>query len=504
MQSNVGLARMQHDRLAAELPLAHPRGQRGIEVVGVAGEPAFEFGGEVAADREVPLRNQVQYLHAGREHLAVLLEMLNSQDNETLVRVGPGTAMGQLMRLYWIPFLASADVERDGQPHRVRLLGEDLVAFRDSEGQVGLVDQACPHRGAPMVFARNEEGGIRCIYHGWKFDVTGQCQETPAEPPGSAMTSRMTIKSYPVRERNGVLWTYMGPKRETPPPLPELEWNMVPESHSVVTFRVQECNWLQALEGEVDSAHAAILHGRRNGSTIAQWRQGQDLSPKFEVQPHDAGISIAARRKDGTEHNYVRVNQFLMPFWTLVPPQTQYPELSGHAWVPIDDHHTLAITFSYTPDQPFYEKSRKLFKDGYKGRETGHHSHGAYEARPVTVPYHRYWSRFNRGNAYNYDYQTGMPGLWLEDAACQSGVATIYDRSQEHLGSTDAGIVRVRRLLLESAKKLAEGAEPVSAAKPSSFMMRAISVTIPAGSDWMELGRDYMKAELGKGFGYTP
>lgn len=318
------------------------------------------------------------------------------------------------------------------------------------------------------------------------------------------MTSRMTIKSYPVRERNGVLWTYMGPKRETPPPLPELEWNMVPESHSVVTFRVQECNWLQALEGEVDSAHAAILHGRRNGSTIAQWRQGQDLSPKFEVQPHDAGISIAARRKDGTEHNYVRVNQFLMPFWTLVPPQMQYPELSGHAWVPIDDHHTLAIMFSYTPDQPFYEKSRKLFKDGYKGRETGHHSHGAYEARPVTVPYHRYWSRFNRGNAYNYDYQTGMPGLWLEDAACQSGVATIYDRSQEHLGSTDAGIVRVRRLLLESAKKLAEGAEPVSAAKPSSFMMRAISVTIPAGSDWMELGRDYMKAELGKGFGYTP
>ena len=218
----------------------------------------------------------------------------------------------------------------------------------------------------------------------------------------------------------------------------------------------------------------------------------------------NAGISIAARRKDGTEHNYVRVNQFLMPFWTLVPPQMQYPELSGHAWVPIDDHHTLAIMFSYTPDQPFYEKSRKLFKDGYKGRETGHHSHGAYEARPVTVPYHRYWSRFNRGNAYNYDYQTGMPGLWLEDAACQSGVATIYDRSQEHLGSTDAGIVRVRRLLLESAKKLAEGAEPVSAAKPSSFMMRAISVTIPAGSDWMELGRDYMKAELGKGFGYTP
>lgn len=430
--------------------------------------------------------------------------MISREDNETLVRVGPGAPMGQLMRLYWIPFLKSSDVQRDGQPHRVRLLGEDLVAFRETSGNVGLVDHACPHRGAPMMFGRNEEGGIRCVYHGWKFSVDGKCQEMPAEPANSPMCSRVTIKSYPVRERNGVLWAYMGPHRDAPPPLPDLEWNMVPESHCVVTFRVQECNWLQALEGEVDSAHAAILHGQRNGSTITQWRQGQDLSPTFEINQHDAGISIAARRKDGAENNYVRVNQFLMPFWTLVPPQRQYSELSGHAWVPIDDHHTLAIMFSYTPDQPFYEKSRKLFKEGYKGRETGHHSEAAYEPKPLTVPYPKYWSRFNRSNAYEYDYDSGMPGLWLEDAACQSGVAAIYDRTQEHLGTTDAGIARVRRMLLDSAKKLAQGTAPVSAAAPSSFMVRAVSITIPAGASWMEFGRDYMKAELGKGFGYTP
>ncbi|VTU20575.1 Phthalate 4,5-dioxygenase oxygenase subunit [Variovorax sp. SRS16] len=430
--------------------------------------------------------------------------MTSHDDNETLVRVGPGTAMGQLMRLYWIPFLTSSDVERDGQPYRVRLLGEDLVAFRDSSGKVGLVDHACPHRGAPMAFARNEEGGIRCIYHGWKFSTDGQCQEMPAEPPNSPMCSRMAIKSYPVQERNGVLWAYMGVERDAPP-LPQLEWNMVSEENCVVTLRVQECNWLQALEGEVDSAHAAILHGRRDGSTITQWRQGQDLTPTFEIQQHDAGISVAARRKDGTERNYVRVNQFLMPFWTLVPPQTQYPELSGHAWVPIDDHHTLAVMFSYTPDQPFYEKSRKLFKEGYKGRETGHHSAVAYEkTRPMTDPYPTYWSRFNRGNSYEYDYKSGMPGLWLEDAACQSGVAAIYDRTQEHLGTTDAGIARVRRMLLENTRKLAQGAAPVSATSPSSFMKRAISITIPAGADWSDIGRDYLTAELGKGFGYKP
>jgi phthalate 4,5-dioxygenase oxygenase subunit len=436
--------------------------------------------------------------------------MLSQQDNETLVRVGPGTPMGQLMRQYWLPFLKSADVTSDGPPHRVRLLGEDLVAFRDSGGRVGLVDHACPHRGAPMVFARNEDNGIRCIYHGWKFGVDGRCQEMPAEPADSPMCKRMTIKAYPVRERNGILWTYMGPDLESPPPLPDVEWNLVPESQCVVSLRVQECNWLQALEGAVDSAHAAILHGRRDGGTINQWRQGQDLVPSFEIQPHDAGISIAARRNDGVERNYVRVNQFLMPFWTLVPPQTQYPELSGHAWVPIDDEHTLALMFSYTPDQPFYEKSRKVFKEGHKGRETGHHSDGAYEPQPPTVPFPKYWSRFNRGNAYQFShelqrlYNAGMPGLWMEDAACQSGVAPIYDRTKEHLGTTDAGIARVRRMLLDHARKLGQGERPASAAMPESFMVRAVSITIPAGGDWAALGKEPMKAELGKGFGYTP
>jgi phthalate 4,5-dioxygenase oxygenase subunit len=428
--------------------------------------------------------------------------MLSHEDNETITRVGSGTPMGELIRQYWIPFLAASDVERDGQPYLVRLLGEDLIAYRDSQGRVGLVDQACPHRGAPMVFARNEDGGIRCVYHGWKFTVDGQCEEMPAEPAGSPMVSRVKIKAYPVRERNGVLWTYMGANPH-PPALPDVEWNLVPEENSVITFRVQECNWLQALEGEIDSAHAAILHGHK-GSTISQWRQGQDLSPTFEVQTHAAGLSIAARRKDGTDFNYIRVNQFLMPFWTLVPPQKQYPELSGHAWVPIDDNHTLAIMFSYTPDQPFYEKSRKLFKEGYKGRETGHHSALAYEKRSLMTPYRDYWSQFNRANAYKYNYELGMPGLWLEDAACQSGVASIYDRSKEHLGTTDTGIARVRRMLLDSIKKHSQGQPAPAIDSPDSFMVRALSITIPIGADWLEHGRDFMRAELGKGFGYTP
>ncbi len=226
--------------------------------------------------------------------------MLSRDDNERLVRVGPGTPMGQLMRLHWIPFLRSSDVQVDGQPHRVRLLCEDLVAFRDSSGRVGLVHHACPHRGAPMVFARNEDDGLRCTYHGWKFGVDGKCQDIASEPAGSPMCRNAKIKAYPGREPNGMLWAYLGPDSE-PPPLPELEWNLVPAEQIHVSLRIQECNWLQALEGEIDSAHAAVLHGRVDkDSTINQWRQAQDLTPTFECVQHDAGLQIATRRRRTT------------------------------------------------------------------------------------------------------------------------------------------------------------------------------------------------------------
>ena len=440
--------------------------------------------------------------------------MLSRENNERLTRVGPDTEMGRLMRLYWIPFLLSANVTTDGQPYRVRLLGEDLVAFRDSAGKVGLVDHACPHRGAPMVFARNELGGLRCVYHGWKFSVNGSCQEMPAEPADSPMPRHVKITAYPVQERRGVLWAYMGPSPESPPPLPSLEWNMVPEAQVALSVRVQECNWLQALEGEIDSAHAAILHGRVDQQgAINQWRQVGDLAPSFECVQHDGGVSIAARRKSGEDENYVRVNQFLMPFWTLVPPQSNYPELSGHAWVPIDDDHTLCIMFSYHPAQPFYEKSRKVFREGGKGgRETGHATEHSFEKRSVMEPYHTYWSRFNRSNAYQFDYALqqdtfnfGMPGLWIQDAACQSGVAPIYDRSKEHLGTTDAGIVRTRRMLLDALRQHStQGVLPPSALNPDTMLLRAISITLPAGGDWKSAGQEFMRAEPGKDFGYAP
>jgi hypothetical protein len=194
-----------------------------------------------------------------------------------------------------------------------------------------------------------------------------------------------------------------------------------------------------------------------------------------------------------------------------VPPQSQYPELSGHAWVPLDDENTLCIMFSYHPSEKLYDKSRTLFEQGHAGRETGHASVNGIAPRPPSEPYAKYWPRYNRENGYmfNYDAQTrtwfsGLPGLWVQDAACQSGVSAIYDRSKEHLGISDTGIAMTRRLLLESVRNVRSGTEPQGVRDPSTFMVRAVSLTLPSGLAWQEPAREPMTARLDTGFGYTP
>ena len=439
--------------------------------------------------------------------------MLSKESNETLVRVGPGTATGALFRLFWIPCYPGDRLARDGQPKAVKLLGEDLILFRDSEGKPGLVGNACPHRGAPLLFGRNEECGLRCVYHGWKFDVNGAVMDMPAEPARSRLSERVRLKAYRCQERNGIVWAYLGPDQENPPPLPDLEWNLVPRENVHVSFRVQESNWLQAVEGEIDSAHAAILHGRvDNQGAASEWLAKKDLRPTFECIQQPFGMSVAARRKVGDDRLYWRVNQFMLPFWTLVPPQSKFPELSGHAWVPIDDEHTLCVMFSYTPAGPLYPRSRELFEEGYKGRETGHASRHAYAPKAPNIPYAEFWTKFSLENGYQFDYESqrttlfsGLPGLWVQDSACQAGLAPIYDRSRENLGVGDTGIVMTRHFLLEALAAYRDrGVKPIGVDDPEVFMVRAVSLSLPADAQWAEAGREFMRAELGADFGYTP
>jgi phthalate 4,5-dioxygenase oxygenase subunit len=437
--------------------------------------------------------------------------MLSREENERLVRVGQGTAMGELFRLFWIPFYLSKDLVADGQPKRIKLLGEDLVLFRDSENRVGLIANACAHRGAPMMFGRNEACGIRCVYHGWKYDVTGAVTDMPAEPPTSRLKERVKIKAYPCQERNGVVWTYMGPEPRNAPPLPDMEWNLVPSERVVVTLRVQECNWLQALEGEIDSAHAPILHGRIDSrGAISDWIAARDLKPMFQCQRQDFGVSIAARRRLDNGMLYWRVNQFVMPFYSLVPPQSKFPDLSGHAWVPMDDEHTLCLMFSYHPTEALSDRTRTVFLDGHNGRESGHASRNAYAPKSPTTPYADFWTKYSPDSGFLFDYESqkstwfsGLPGLWVQDAACQAGLEPIYDRSTEQLCTSDAGIVMTRRLLLDSVADYEQrGVKPPGVDKPEVFMVRALSLTLPDGTGWAEAGHPFMKAPLGSGFGY--
>jgi len=436
--------------------------------------------------------------------------MLSHQDNETLVRVGKGTPTGELFRLYWIPFMLSKDIEADGQPKRVMLMGEDLVVFRDTQRRVGLISNACAHRGAPMMFGRNEDCGLRCVYHGWKYDVTGAIVDVPAEPPKSRIKDKVKITSYPCRERNGVIWTYMGPNTEAPP-LPNVEWNLVPPENVKLSMRIQECNWLQALEGEIDSAHAPILHGRLDTKgQVNAWLAKRDLRPTFECVRQNFGMSIAARRRLDETHLYWRVNQFIMPFYTLVPPQSKFPDLSGHAWVPIDDNHTLCLMFSYHPSKPLTARTRQLFEEGYEGRETGHASRSAFAPKSQTTPYADYWTKFTPDNGFKFDYQSqvdtwfsGLPGLWVQDAACQTGIRPIFDRSQEHLSASDAGIAMTRRVLLEAAAAYRDrGIKPEGVDNPDIFMVRAVSLSLPEEANWIDDGRQHMQARLGADFGY--
>src|SRR5437764_7120518 len=262
--------------------------------------------------------------------------MLTRDDNELMCRVGRGTAMGDLLRQYWMPFLPSTELpEPDCPPKKVRLLGEDLVAFRDTRGRVGLLAAQCLHRGASLFFGRNEECGIRCVYHGWKFDVSGRCLDMPNEPLESNFKEKIRLQAYPCREYGGLIWAYLGPASSMPP-LPELEWATLPDDQRCVSKRLQESNYLQALEGAVDLSHVVFLHrslDRERGRDDLDLAR-HDPSPILEVFDTAGGLVAAARRNADEGRYYWRANQYVLPWYTMFPPLVDQG-IGGHAFVPI-------------------------------------------------------------------------------------------------------------------------------------------------------------------------
>ena len=414
--------------------------------------------------------------------------MLKPEENERLVRVGPGTPGGALFRRYWQPALLSEELpEPDCPPVRVRLLGEDLVAFRDTEGRVGLVDAYCPHRRAPMFFGRNEQCGLRCVYHGWKFDVSGTCVDMPSEPPDSLFKDKVTIPAYPTWEGGGMIWSYLGP-RELMPPTPDYEWLRVPPTHRFVSKTYEACNYLQGLEGGLDTAHSSFAHNERLNDK--NWVRNRDTRPRLEVEKTGYGFRYASTRDLGDDGLYVRVYHYLMPAQQLRGNVTNWvggtraevPKLDGHIWVPIDDEHTWVynMMYGYDPNVPITAE--------FAWQDEAFFGRGKDDLIPGT-----YRLKANLANDYFINRQkqknetfTGIRGVNTQDFAIQEGMGAIPDRSKERLGTTDRAIIVTRQLLLEGCDRAARGEQPRGVSPETYRGVRAYDRVIERDRSWRE------------------
>ena len=409
--------------------------------------------------------------------------MLSYADNETLTRTGPGTPMGDLMRRYWLPALLSWELpEPDCPPVRVKLMGEDLIAFRATDGRVGLLDEFCPHRRASLWFGRNEEFGLRCVYHGWKFDLQGSCVDQMNEPRPFADQVKTT--AYPTTELGGMVWAYMGPVEKQPAP-PKFEWTQVPETHRYMTKVRQECNWLQALEGGIDTSHAPILHRRitkdtdKPGIAIdSPFVQG--ASPKVEVDETDYGYRYYGVRPLGDQGNYVRAYHYVMPFTQLRPNGNAKPVVNGHFWVPMDDYNVMVYNWAYSYGEEPLSPEESI------NRGSGNNFHTDIDISDG------FRSVRNKGNNYLIDRDvqrketfTGIQGVNTQDRAIQESMGPIVDRSKEFLGPADMAIVTARRMLSQAINTVSDGGDPPGVA-PSYYDIRAAEQVIPYELDWRE------------------
>ncbi|SAL43118.1 Rieske (2Fe-2S) domain-containing protein [Caballeronia peredens] len=423
--------------------------------------------------------------------------MLRKEQNDLVTQTGPGTPMGELFRRFWLPALLAEELaEPGGEPVRLQLLSERMLAFRDSEGKLGLIDEFCAHRGVSLWFGRNEEGGIRCPYHGWKYDVNGQCIDVPSEPAASGYCNKIKLKSYPLVEQGGVIWVYMGPKDEQPP-LPAFEFSTVPLSQSFMSKRLQECNWLQALEGGVDSSHVSFLHsGSLNTDPLFKGSRGNqynlsDLSPVFEVVESEGGLFIGARRNAEDDQYYWRITPWVMPCFTMVPPRGDHP-VHGHFWVPIDDENCWAWSFDYHPTRDLTEAEVQAMKDG-KGIHVRYIPGTYIPLQNKTNNYLMDRAAQKAGITYS-----GVEGIAMQDASLQESMGPVQDRTRENLVSTDNGIIMVRHRLMKAARALAEkGIEPPGR-DPESQKVRSVAIVLHRDKPFKEGAHDALHAEAGK------
>lgn len=402
--------------------------------------------------------------------------MLSQKDNAYVTRVGPGTPMGELFRRYWLPAMLSSELpEPDCPPVRLKLLGEELVAFRATSGRIGVLDTYCPHRNANLFWGRNEEEGLRCVYHGWKFSPDGACVDMPNEPPGSRFAERIRQPAYQAEERGGVIWVYMGPP-EACPSIPDLEWTRLPADQRCASKRMQACNYLQNLEGEVDSSHANFLHASLgpDGRPVRGDERDQDLHPVFSVLETDYGLAICARRDVGADRYYWRITPFMLPSYTIIPG-AYGGAYAFTAAVPCDDASMIGITVVYSDSHPVEQRPFVEVDDAFVALQNKSNDYLIDRVAQKTVSY------------------TGIKGIRVQDMAVQEDQrGPISERWREHLGSSDTGVIATRRRLMAQARLLEQGQEPPQPREPSVYNVRSLAMVAPREVPWQELMKAHM------------
>lgn len=421
--------------------------------------------------------------------------MLTKQRNDLITQTGPGTPMGEVFRCYWHPALLAEELPGpDCEPVRIELLSEKLIAFRDTEGRLGLIDELCAHRRTSLWFARNEENGLRCPYHGWKYDVTGQCIEVPSEDADYCKNIR--LKAYSLVEKGGILWTYMGDP-EKKPPLPEWEFINVKPARRFTTKRFQACNWLQAMEGGIDSSHVSFLHSKSletdplfKGAGGNKYNLG-DMKPVFEVSDTEGGLLIGARRNAEDNQYYWRITPWIMPSFTMVPPRGDHP-VHGHFWIPINDNSCWTWSFDYKSQRDFTAIELAAMADG----QGVHCKYVPGTYLPLANKSNDYLMNRNAQKA-GLTY-SGIESIAIQDAAMQESMGPICDRSNEKLAPTDKGIMMARRKIFKAIKNLQKNGEIPPGVDPAHHNIRSASVLLPQDHDYDEGARNATEVHPGE------
>jgi phthalate 4,5-dioxygenase oxygenase subunit len=409
--------------------------------------------------------------------------MISAEQNERLTRVGPGTPGGKMLRHYWQPIALLDELEGQRPVRPVRALGQDFVLFRDDKGRLGLLDRDCPHRNADLAFGRLEHGGIRCAFHGWLFDIEGKCLETPAEPEGSTLCSRIKQRAYPVVERSGIVFAYLGEGEA--PPFPAFDCFAAPETHTFAFKGLIECNWLQALEVGIDPAHASYLHrffedgdaADAYGKQFRATSDGSDLPmtyvlrefsrPRIEVENTDYGLRLYALREINDATTHVRVTNLYFPQAFVIPMSAEMTITQWH--MPVDDTHCYWIAI-------FTSFAGPVDREQMRNQRLGSYT------MPDYIPIR------GRANDYGFDPHeqehstyTGMgEDINTHDQWAVESQGAIQDRTREHLASTDKAIAANRRLLLRAMAAIEEGNRP-----PLMQDIRATTLTGPSTIDGM-------------------